>query len=183
MTSSLYRLCRQKRRLFHIAVRRCSDYDWAKYKQCRNRCTEEPRKARSRYLSEKQRQIVEEEDGSHRWWALAKRLCGITQAKQPMANFEDNGVVLSSALDKANLLARFFLDNVEVTLRMKILSTRRFPYLRHTVCSLIGGKSNVAYVSGKGNGALIKSSFSESPPHCREKSEQSDWPCLRRKTE
>ena len=108
MTSSLYRLCRQKRRLFRIAVRRCSDYDWAKYKQCRNRCTEELRTARSSYLSEKHRQIVEEEDGSHRWWALAKRLCGITQAKQPMANLEDNGVILSSALDKANLLARFF---------------------------------------------------------------------------
>ena len=132
MTSPLYRLCRQKRRLFRIAVRRRSDYYWAKSKQCRHGCTEERRKARSRYLSQTHRQIVEEEDGSHCWWALAKRFCGITQAKQPMANLEDNSVILSTALDKANLLARFFLDNVEVTLRMKILSTRRFPCLRHT---------------------------------------------------
>ena len=108
MTSELYKMSKKKQRLFRAALRSRSPDDWTAYKTFRNKCTDSYRKAKENFFSLQISKLQGFDDGSQRWWQLAKDLTRLTRKKYSIPDLDDNGVLISTDEGRANLLARFF---------------------------------------------------------------------------
>ena len=108
MTSELYKLSRQKHRLFRLAKRVGTCGTWEDYKHIRNHCNAAFSKATTEFIgTAKNPESLA--DGSSAWCRQAKLIARIST---PTENFPDlktaDGLTVSYKLEKANLVAKDF---------------------------------------------------------------------------
>ena len=99
MTSELYKLSRQKYRLFRIAKRVGTSGTWEDYKYWLNPCNAAFSKAKAEFLRKQQKNLESFADGSITWWRKAK---SIARIYVPTENLPDpttaDGLTVSNEL-------------------------------------------------------------------------------------
>ena len=106
MTSELYKLSRQKHRLFRIAKRVGTSGTWEDYKYIRNQCNAAFSKAKAEFLRKQQQNLKSLADGSSAWWRKAKFFARISAPTENLPDLKTaDGLTVSNELEKANLLA------------------------------------------------------------------------------